>query len=111
MKRVMFAVAVLICGSIAQGETVHLTGREAEAIRLATSDFVAKHYSRSGDLRHYTVEIERQGKNVEIAFLADEPHPLRANEAGTGSGTTYGLHITYIVSLNPPKIVRFHFAR
>jgi hypothetical protein len=68
MKRVMFAVAVVICGSIAQGETVHLTGREAEAIRLATSDFVAKHYSRSGDLRHYTVEIERQGKNVEIAF-------------------------------------------
>jgi hypothetical protein len=111
MKRAILTAIAVVCGTIAYGETMRLTGREAEAIRLATSDFVAKHYSRSGDLHHFTVEIERQGKNVEIAFLADEPRPLRGNEAGTGSGTAYGLHITYIVSLNPPKIVRFYFAR
>jgi hypothetical protein len=90
---------------------VHFTGREAEALRLATNDFLTKHYSRSGDLHHYTVELERRGKTVEIAFLADEPRSLRSNEAGTGSGTEYGLHITYVVSLTPPRIIRFYFAR
>src|SRR5262245_16596048 len=52
MKHIMAAAMALISIGFAHGETVHLTGREAEAIRLATSDFVAKHYSRSGDLRH-----------------------------------------------------------
>jgi len=60
---------------LAQGEAVKLFGREAEAVNLATRDFIAKHYSRSGDLRHY------------------------------------GLCVTYIVSLSPPKITRFYFAR
>jgi hypothetical protein len=90
---------------------VRLTGREAEAIAVATRDFVAKHYSTSGDLRHYTIELERQGKSVEIDFLADLPHPLRQIEAGTGSGTLYGLHVSYIVSLDPPKILKFWFSR
>jgi hypothetical protein len=96
---------------LAHGETVKLSGREAEAITLATRDFIAKHYSRSSDLRHYAVEIERHRKTVEIVFLPDEPRALRSNEAGTGSGTAYGLCVTYIVSLSPPKIVRFYFAR
>ena len=67
---------------LAQGEAVKLSGPEAEAVNLATRDFLAKHYSRSGDLRHYTVEIERHGKSVEILLLPDEPRPLRPNEAG-----------------------------
>jgi hypothetical protein len=103
--------ALFYIGSFAQGEPTKLTGREAEAISLATRDFIAKHYSRSGDLRHYAVEIERQGRTIEIVFLPDEPRPLGPNEAGTGSGTAYGLCVTYIVSLSPPKITRFYFAR
>jgi hypothetical protein len=95
----------------AHGEPVKLTGPEAEAINLATRDFIAKHYSRSGDLRHYAAEIERQGRTIEIVFLPDEPRPLGLNEAGTGSGTAYGLCVTYIVPLSPPKITRFYFAR
>jgi len=108
-----FSVAVALFHSIpsTHGETVKLSGREAEAVNLATRDFIAKHYSKSGDLRHYTVEMERRGRTVEITFLPDEPRPLRLNEAGTGSGTAYGLCVTYIVSLGPPKIIRFYFAR
>ena len=105
------AVALFQPASFVYGETLHLAGREGEAISLATRDFLAKHYSTSGDLGHYTVEIERHGKSVEILFLPDEPRPLRPNEAGTGSGTAYGLCVTYIVSLTPPKIIRFYFAR
>jgi hypothetical protein len=109
-----FSVAMMIsfhAAPLAYGEAVKLSGREAEAVNLATRDFIAKHYSRSGDLRHYTVEMERRGRTVEITFLPDEPRPLRPNEAGTGSGTAFGLCVTYIVSLSPPKIVRFYFAR
>jgi len=105
------AIVSFYTGTLAHGDTVKLSGREAEAVSLATRDFIAKHYSTSRDLRHYTVEIERQGKTLEIVFLPDEPRPLRPNEAGTGSGTAYGLCVTYVASLNPPKIIRFYFAR
>ena len=76
------AVALFQPASFVYGETLHLAGREGEAISLATRDFLAKHYSTSGHLRHYTVEIERHGKSVEILLLPDEPRPLRPNEAG-----------------------------
>ena len=90
---------------------LHLTGKEVEAMVIAAAHFKQKHYSASRELSHYTVDVERHDKEIEITFLPDEPRPLRENEAGTGSGTAYGLCVTYVMSLNPPKIVRFYFAR
>ena len=63
-----FSVAMIVSfhtAPLAHGEAVKLSGREAEAVNVATRDFIAKHYSRSGDLRHYIVEMERRGGTVE----------------------------------------------
>jgi len=90
---------------------VTLTGLEVAALGVAARDFKDRHYSVSGDLRHYTVTIERKGQSVEIAFLANEPRPLRKNEAGTVGGTAYGLHVTYVLSLSQAKIIEFYFSK
>jgi hypothetical protein len=93
-----------------------LLGREAEAIAVAVGDF-HKNQGKTidgsimfGDLRHYTVELKRHGKEVEIIFIPDMP-PLKSNEAGTGGGTIYGCEVHYFVSLQTLKIMRFHFSR
>lgn len=104
-------VALLPIQSLTAADEVRLTGRELSALILAAKDFEREHYSRSGDLKHYTISFERSAKEVEISFVADEPKPLKETEAGTVSGTAYGIHVTYIVSLDNLKIVRFYFAR
>jgi hypothetical protein len=107
----LLSISVTFAAEPATDTTVHLTGREAEAMVIAAADFKQKHYSASRELSHYSIEIERHDKEIEITFLPDEPRPLRENEAGTGSGTAYGLCVTYVMSLSPPKIIRFYFAR
>lgn len=118
MTSAKISIVILFCGICSilaaepnENETVHLTGKEVEAMVIAAAHFKQKHYSASRELSHYTVDVERHDKEIEITFLPDEPRPLRENEAGTGSGTAYGLCVTYVMSLNPPKIVRFYFAR
>jgi hypothetical protein len=104
-------ITMIFAAEPKEDQAVHLTGKEVEAMIIAAADFNQKHYSASRDLSHYTVDVERHDKEIEITFLPDEPRPLRENEAGSGSGTAYGLCVTYVMSLNPPKIVRFYFAR
>lgn len=111
---------IAICGfpfcTLAAGESSQLTGRESEAIAVAVADFhnnQGKTIDGSimfGDLRRYTVDLKRHGKELEIIFVPDMP-PLKPNEAGTGGGTIYGWEVYYFVSLKTLKIIRFHFSR
>ena len=98
-------------------DTVRLTGREAEAVQLATQVFKSKQGSKDqeghpvyGDLRHYTVQIERHDRNLEVIFFPEEP-PLKPNEAGTGGSTIYGWEVHYIIALDQMKILEEHYAR
>jgi hypothetical protein len=96
-------------------EPVRLSGREAEAIELATQVFKSKQGSKDeeghpvyGDLKHYTVQIERHGPNLEVVFVAEwapseKPHP--------GGSTDYGWEVHYIIALDQMKILEEHYAR
>lgn len=96
-------------------ETVHLTGREAEAIELATKVFKSKQGSKDqeghpvyGDLKHYRVEVERRGRKLEVVFVpewapTEKPHP--------GGSTDYGWEVHYIIALDQMKILEEHYAR
>jgi hypothetical protein len=114
--RLSFAFLVLLPVLSYASEEVHLTGREAEAIRLVTQVFKSKQGSKYagwpvyGDLRHYTVELERHGRKLDITFVPDQP-PLKPNEAGTGGGTKHGWEVHYVVSLDQMKIVTEDYAR
>jgi hypothetical protein len=98
-------------------DTVRLTGREAEAVQVATQVFKSKQGSKDqeghpvyGDLRHYTVEIERHGRKLEVVFVPEQP-PLKPHEAGTGGSTIYGWEVHYIIALDHMKILEEHYAR
>ncbi len=96
-------------------EPVHLTGREAEAIHLATKVFKSKQGSKDqeghpvyGDLKHYEVEVERHGRKLEVIFVpkwapTEKPHP--------GGSTDYGWEVHYIIALDQMKILEEHYAR
>jgi hypothetical protein len=111
----LFALLTLPIVSRSAGN-VELRGREADAIQLVTQVFKSKQGTKYagwpvyGDLRHYSVQIERHGKKIEIIFVPDEP-PLKSNEAGTGGSTKYGWVVHYIVSLDRMKILEEHYAR
>jgi hypothetical protein len=114
MIRSLLAVLLLPVVSYAV-EPVHLTGREAEAIQLATKVFKSKQGSKDqeghpvyGDLKHYTVDVERHGRTLEISFVpswapTEKPHP--------GGSTDYGWVVVYVVALDQMKILEEHYAR
>jgi len=97
-------------------EPTRLAGREVEAIERATQIFKSKQGTKFegwpvyGDLRHYTVELERHGNRFEVDFVPDQP-PLKPNEAGTGGGTKYGWEVVYVFSLSPFKLLEEHYTR
>ena len=116
MTRFFLALLVLPVASYA-ADSFRLTGREAEAIQLATQVFKSKQGSKDqeghpvyGDLKHYTVQVERHGRKLEVVFVPEEP-PLKPNEAGTGGSSIYGWEVHYIIALDRMKILEEHYAR
>ena len=113
--RLLFGLLALPLASYS-AEPGRLTGREAEAIERATRIFKSKQGTTFegspvyGDLRHYTVEVERHGNQLQVDFVPDQP-PLKPNEAGTGGGTKYGWEVVYVFSLNPFKLLEEHYTR
>jgi hypothetical protein len=89
-----------------------LTGREAEAVALALNTFKAAHRKSPkfyGDLKHYSVSVEREGGKVDVAFVPD-PSPIPPNIPkdqwlSIGGGTAYGNVVHYIISLEHMKIL------
>jgi hypothetical protein len=98
------------------GPTVEIRGHEAEAVALALQSFKANQYTRYegkpvyGDLKHYSVQVERHADHIEVTFVPDQS-PLKKNEAGTGGGTAYGWDVTYLISRDGKKILKEHFSK
>ncbi len=102
---------------VVNADALHLDGREAEAIAVAVRDFRNKQGSFVegkpvyGELKHYTVEVERGSRTFEINFIPKEPRPLKPNQAGTGGSTDYGWGVTYSISVDRLKIERVDYMR
>jgi hypothetical protein len=96
------------------GTTVEIRGYEAEAVAHALQSFKTNQYTRYqgkpvyGDLKHYSVQVERRADHIEVTFVPDQS-PLKKNEAGTGGGTAYGWAVTYLISRDGKKILKEHF--
>jgi hypothetical protein len=114
MTRLLLALLLFPVASYA-ADSVRLTGREAEAIQLATNVFKSKQGYKDqeghpvyGDLKHYDVEVERHGPKLEVVFVpkwapTEKPHP--------GGSTDYGWEVHYIIALDQMKILEEHYAR
>ena len=104
----LIAAALVVTSAVASA--AEMRGTEAVAIAVAVENF-KKIYAKP-NLRHYSVEWRRRGRELEITFLADQPKKQFApGEAGTGGGTIYGPDMTYVVSLTTLKILRYNFYR
>ncbi len=93
--------------SLKIGEPIHMTGHELEAISVAIADFKKRKYSVSGDLSHYTVEIQRHASEIEVTFMSD----AGPNGPEVGGGSVYGVDVHYSIATDPVKIIRVHFYR
>jgi len=88
---------------------VELNGREVEAIEVVLQQFRENHYSTSGDLKHFTVELRREsGGRLAVSFFPELHEP---NQHALPARNKYGTYITYFVSLRTLKIVRFTWER
>jgi hypothetical protein len=86
---------------------VELTGREIEAIEVALRQFRQDRFSKSGDLKHFSIQLTREPGKLFVAFLPD----IEPNDRTTGGSTKYGTFIHYAVSLRTLKIIGYHFER
>src|SRR5437660_2292436 len=97
LTRSMFAVLLLPVVSFA-AEEVHLTGREAEAIHLATKVFKSKQGSKDqeghpvyGNLKHYDVDVERHGRKLKVIFVPKWAPTEKALPGANDSAAPRGL--------------------
>ena len=111
VKRLIAIAALALMQTAAMAESIELSGREVDAIGVAVAAFKRGRYSASGGLAHFTVEVDRHGKQLEITFVPDQPPLRRPNEAATGGSTIYGQEVHFFVALDSLRIVRWHLAR
>jgi hypothetical protein len=87
---------------------VELKGREVEAIEVALRQFRENRLSKSGDLKHFTVELRKEGSKLFVSFFPEMHLP---SHRITPAENKYGTYITYAVSLRTLKIIGYHFER
>ena len=87
---------------------VELKGREVEAIEVALRQFRENRYSTSGDLKHFTVELRREGSKLFVSFLPEMNEP---SHRITPARNKHGIFITYAVSLRTLKVIGYHYER
>src|SRR4051794_19319526 len=107
----LIVAAIIAAHGVAAADTIALSGREVSAIAVAVAAFNAGHYSTSGDMKHFSVELKRHTNVLEVTFVPDESPGRRPNHAETGGSTTYGQEVHFYVSLRSLKIVRWHLSR
>jgi hypothetical protein len=87
---------------------VELKGRQVEAMEVALRQFRENHFSKTGDLKHFTVELRREGSKLFVSFFPEMHLP---SHRITPAENKYGTYITYAVSLRTLKIIGYHFER
>jgi hypothetical protein len=91
-----------------QSADIELKGRELEALEVALRQFRQDHFSTSGDLKHFTIELTREPGKLFVAFLPDMHMP---SHRITPARNKYGTFVHYAVSLRTLKIIGYHFER
>jgi|SRR5437762_10907691 len=89
-------------------KVIELKGRDLEAVDVALHQFRADRFSRSGNLRHFTIEVKRRGDKVAVAFAPDIDE--RSHRI-TPAENKYSVWITYFVSLRTLQVVAYHYER
>ena len=112
------SILFLITSGAAQDR--EFTGREVRVIALATNTFKSEQHKDPkfyGDLKHYTVFLERKGEQVDVIFVPQRS-PRPANIPKTepylgvpGGSTVYGSEVHYIISLDRMKSLKEHYAK
>ena len=87
---------------------VELKGRELQAMEIALRQFREGHFSTSGDLKHFTIELRRCSGKLAVSFLPK--YDERSSRALPGRNR-FGTYMTYFVFLRTLKMVDYTFAR
>jgi hypothetical protein len=66
-------------------DNTHLAGDEVAAMSVGVEAF-KKIYAKP-DLRHYTVELNRHGKDLDVTFVPDQPEKVNAKHPGLAGGS------------------------
>ncbi len=86
---------------------VELKGRELEALEVALRQFRENRFSKSGDLKHFTIELRRETGKLCVSLSPEYHQPTSPLPARN----KYSTYVTYAVSLRTLKIVGYHFER